>query len=62
MKSAIIFHSIKPPFDAEVAEKFLIGIYSLSIYISEVNYNSELPGLNLHVVHCTNRDSSQQDL
>ena len=24
-----IFHSIKPPFDAEVAEKFLNGIYYL---------------------------------
>ena len=24
-----IFHSIQPPFDAEVAEKFLNGIYSL---------------------------------
>ena len=28
-KSAIL-HSIKPPFDAEVAEKFLNGIYYLS--------------------------------
>ena len=26
-----IFHSIKPPFDAEVAEKFLNGIYSICI-------------------------------
>ena len=32
MKSAT-FHSIKPPFDAEVAEKFLNGIYSIGMYI-----------------------------
>ena len=41
-KSAI-FHSIKPPFDAEVAEKFLNGIYYLSSkYVSKsININKK---------------------
>ena len=35
-KSAI-FHSIKPPFDAEVAEKFLNGIYYLRTWMRNTN-------------------------